>query len=90
MPSDLPSICQERVRLLRTYSDAATLYAGKVREMAELAIQGKESESSAVRALCRGAWDSLEGNRIALARHEADHICDRTVNLRSVEDLDSK
>ncbi len=29
MPSDPPTICQERVRLLREYRDAATNYAGK-------------------------------------------------------------
>lgn len=88
MPSDLPPICQERVRLLRSYSDAATTYAGKVREMAELALRGQDSESNAVRILCRAAWDAVESSRLLLSRHEADHICDRTSNLRSVEDLD--
>jgi len=88
MPSDLPSICRERVRLLRNYSDAATSYAGKVREMADLAIGGQDHESNSVRALCRSAWDAVESTRLALARHEADHACDRAGNLRSVEDLD--
>jgi hypothetical protein len=89
MPSDLPPICQERVRLLRNYSDAATHYAGKVREMAQLAIQGKESESGAVRALCRTAWDAVESTRLVLARHEADHTCDRARNVRGMQDLDA-
>jgi hypothetical protein len=89
MPSDLPTICQERVRLLREYSDAATNYAERVREMAELAITGRESESNAARRLCRAAWDIAESSRLALARHEADHSCDRAGESHSVEDLDS-
>jgi hypothetical protein len=89
MPSDLSPICQERVRLLRDYSDAATHYARKVREMAQLAIEGKESESNAARALCRTAWDTLERSRLALARHEADHTCDRARNVRGMQDLDA-
>lgn len=88
MPSDPPTICQERVRLLRNYSDAATNYAGKVREMTELAIAGQEIESNAARRLCRAAWESAEGSRLALSRHEADHSCDRAGDFRSVEDLD--
>jgi hypothetical protein len=89
MPSDLPTTCRERVRLLRDYSDAATNYAEKVREMSELAIAGQESESNAARRLCRAAWDTAETSRLALSRHEADHACDRAGELRSVEDLDS-
>jgi hypothetical protein len=89
MPSDLPTICQERARLLRDYSDAATDYAGKVREMVGLAIAGQESESNARRRLCRAAWETAEGSRIALSRHEADHSCDRAGEFRGVEDLDA-
>lgn len=85
MPSDLPLICQERVRLLRDYSDAASNYAAVVCEMADLALRGEESESNAARALCRSSWDALETSRLALARHEADHSCDRANNLRSLE-----
>jgi len=80
MPSDLPTICQDRVRLLREYSDAASNYAGSVREMAELAIAGREIESNAARKLCREAWDTAESTRLALSRHEADHACDRAEN----------
>jgi hypothetical protein len=81
-------ICQERVRLLNDYSDAATDYAGKVRDMVEHAIAGRESESNAARRLCRAAWDSAEGSRLALSRHEADHACDRAGDSRGVKDLD--
>jgi hypothetical protein len=89
MPSDPPTICQERVRLIREYSDAANNYAESVREMAEFAIAGNESRSNAARRLCRAAWDTAESSRIALSRHEADHSCDRAGESRSVEDLDS-
>jgi len=89
MPSDPPTICRERGRLLREYSDAATNYAESVREMAELAIAGHETQSNAARRLCRAAWDTAENSRIALSRHEADHSCDRAGESRSVEDVDS-
>jgi hypothetical protein len=82
-------ICQERVRLLREYSDAATNYADSVREMVELAVAGHESESNAARRQCREAWDTAENSRLALSRHEADHTCDRTGEPLGVEDLDS-
>jgi hypothetical protein len=45
--------------------------------MAELAMAGHEIESNAARRLCREAWDTAEISRLALARHEADHACDR-------------
>jgi len=86
MPSDLPPICQERVRLLEQYRDAVTNYADKVREMTELVIAGRESESSAARRLCRTAWDSAESSRLALSRHEADHACAQAGDFRGVKD----
>ncbi len=89
MPSDLPTICQERARLLREYSDAATNYAGNVRQMAELAMAGQEVDCSAARRLCRTAWDVVESSRLALWRHEADHNCDRAGEFRGVEDVDT-
>jgi hypothetical protein len=76
-PSDLSKICQERIRLLREYKDGATHYAERVCQMTELAIAGHEIESNAARRLCREAWDTAEISRLALARHEADHACDR-------------
>ena len=82
-------ICQERVRLIREYSDAAANYAESVRQMTELAIAGHGSESNAARRICRLAWETAESSRIALSRHEADHTCDRAGESRSVEDLDT-
>jgi hypothetical protein len=89
MPSDLPMICQERVRLLREYSDAATNYAESVRQMTEFAIAGRETESNAARRMCRVTWETAESSRLALSRHEADHTCDRAGESRGVEDLDT-
>jgi hypothetical protein len=89
MPSDLPKICQERARLLREYSDAATSYAKSVRDMVELAVASHETESNAARRVCREAWDTAESTRLALSRHEADHTCDRAGEPLGVEDLDS-
>jgi len=90
MPSDPPSICQERARLLHNYRDAATNYAEKVREMTELAIAGRESESNHARRMCRTTWDTAESSRLALSRHEADHACAQARDFRSVEDLNSR
>jgi hypothetical protein len=86
MPSDLPMICQERARLLRSYREATNDYAGKVCEMTELAMRGGDGELNAKRLLCRAAWDAAESSRLALARHEADHACDRAGSFRDVED----
>jgi hypothetical protein len=74
---------------LRGYNDAAANYAESVRQMSELAIAGRESESNAARRLCRAAWDTAESSRLALSRHEADHACDRAEESHSVEDLDA-
>ncbi len=89
MPRDLPTICRDRARLLGDYRDAAIDYAGKVREMTELAVAGHESESNAMRRLCRAAWETAESSRLALSRHEADHSCDRAGQFRGVEGLDA-
>jgi hypothetical protein len=89
MPSNPSMICQERTRLLRDYSDAATSYSEKVREMADLALAGRDTESNAARRLCRTAWDTAESSRLALSRHEIDHSCDRASESCSVEDLDT-
>lgn len=76
MPSDLPTICEVRLRLLREYSDAADGYSTTVRQMAELVIAGEEVRASDMRRQCRAAWDLAEKTRLALYRHEADHNCD--------------
>ncbi len=83
MPSDLPTICQERARLLRKYSDAVSGYAQRVREMADFVMAGEEVRASEARRACRTTWDEAEKSRIALYRHEADHLCDRGAGVPS-------
>jgi hypothetical protein len=84
MPSDLPTICEERLRLLREYSDAASGYSVSVRELAALVTSGDEVRANEVRRVCRSAWDEAERSRLALYRHEADHNCTRSVNVRNI------
>jgi len=86
MPSDLPSICQERVRLLRSYSDAVSDYANSVREMADFVISGEEVLANQTRRICRTAWDEAEKSRLALYRHEADHNCTSAANVRNISE----
>ncbi len=86
MPSDLPSICEERVRLLRKFSDAVGDYARLVEEMAQLAIGGQEARANQKRRQCRIAWDEAEKDRLALYRHEADHNCAIALDFRNVRD----
>ncbi len=84
MPSDPPTICEERLRLLREYSDAASGYSTSVREMAALVMSGEEVQANEARRICRTAWDEAERSRLALYRHEADHNCARAANLRNI------
>ncbi|HTB16974.1 MAG TPA: hypothetical protein VK708_02610 [Bryobacteraceae bacterium] len=84
MPSDLPTICEERLRLLREYSDAAGSYSTSVREMASFVTSGEEVRANEARRICRTAWDDAERSRLALYRHEADHNCSRLANLRNI------
>jgi hypothetical protein len=86
MPSDLPTICEERVRLLRRYSDAASGYSASVREMALFVTSGEEVRANESRRICRGAWDEAEKSRLALYRHEADHNCARSANVRNISE----
>lgn len=79
MPSDLTRICQERLRLLREYSNAAHGYSTSVRELEELVMSGEEERVNEARRICRTAWDQTEKCRLALYRHEADHNCIRAV-----------
>ena len=83
MPSDLPSICEERLRLLREYSDAASGYSRSVREMAAFVTSGEEVRANDARRRCRTAWDEAEKSRLALYRHEADHNCARSADVRN-------
>ena len=86
MPSDLPTICQERARLLREYSDAASGYSISVREMAEFVLSGQEVRANEARRICRTAWDQAEKSRLALYRHEADHNCSRASNVGKISE----
>jgi hypothetical protein len=79
-------ICQERLRLLREYSDAASGYSTSVRELAEFVTSGQEVRANDARRMCRTAWDEAEKSRLALYRHEADHNCSRTANVRNISE----
>ena len=72
-------ICEERERLLREHRDRAGVYADCVRLMADSAVSGLEELAGEVRRKCRAAWEETENSRLALYRHEADHLCDRDV-----------
>jgi CheY-like chemotaxis protein len=84
MPSGLPSICQERSRLLRQYADAASNYATSVREMAGFVRSGDEVRAGEARRISKMFLEAAEKFRLALYRHEADHTCDRMADLQTV------
>lgn len=86
MLSDLPTICEVRVRLLREYSEAASSYSIIVQEMAALVTSGEEVRANEARRSCRTAWDEAERSRLALYRHEADHNCSRSANVRNISE----
>jgi hypothetical protein len=86
MPSDPPTICEERASLLRKYSDAVTGYSTSVREMAALVTSGEEVRANEARRICRTGWENAEKARLALYRHEADHGCSRIANVRNFSD----
>lgn len=98
MPSDPPSsdrparqppvrkqanICEERARLLHSYSAAARTYADRVETLSDLIASGSEQSLGDARRNCRTAWDEVEKSRLALYRHEADHQCDRGAEIPS-------
>ena len=70
-------MCSERLRLTMNYSDATEVYAQSVRKMADHMGFGHQNEVEVLRRACRAAWDATEKGRLALARHEANHGCDR-------------
>lgn len=87
-PSDPPprQICEVRARLLREHSHRAGVYADCVRQIADSAASGPEERVWEVRRKCRAAWEEIEQSRLALYRHEADHLCDRGLHVPSVCD----
>jgi hypothetical protein len=84
MPSGLPSICQERSRLLREYAEAASNYATSVGKMAKFVRSGDEVRAGEARRNSKMFLEAAEKFRLALYRHEADHTCDRTAALQTV------
>lgn len=86
MPSDPPEICEERRELLRDYCDAVSTYAQNVRDMAALVIAGEEVRANETRRISRTSWDKAEKSRLALYRHEADHGCTRTAEVRNISE----
>jgi len=86
MPSDLPTICEERLRLLREYSDAAMGYSTRVGDLAAWVNAGDEVRANEAQRMCRIARDATEETRLALFRHEADHNCSRGVDVRKISE----
>lgn len=71
-------LCPERLRLLSGYRETTRAYSDEVRKMVDLAGLGVAWETDVLRRACKSAWEAAEKARLALARHEANHFCDRT------------
>jgi len=69
-------ICPERARLLIDYRDAVHRYSETVRDLVE-AIGLGIGDYESLRRLVKESWDAAERARVTLARHEANHFCDR-------------
>ena len=87
MPRDMPTICQDRSRLLRVYVEAASGYSARVRELADFVISQEEVRVNEARRICLTAWHALEKSRLAFHRHEVEHGCDREAEIRNVSDI---
>jgi hypothetical protein len=70
-------LCAERQRLLHAYCDAARAYYEAVRDLASNAGFAIGADFEHLRRGCRRQWEQLENARVTLARHEANHYCDR-------------
>lgn len=70
-------ICPERLRLLIDYRDAAHRYSEAVRDLVEMVGLGLDGDIDLFRGGCSKIWHQTEQARLALARHEANHFCDR-------------
>jgi len=70
-------ICAVRLRLAIDHRDRTRVYSEAVRKLTDLLGYGLESEVSVLRRACRVEWEASEKARVTLARHEADHFCDR-------------
>jgi len=69
--------CAVRLRLAIDHRERTRVYSEAVRKVTELLGLGLESEVALLRRVCRTEWEASEKARLALARHEADHFCDR-------------
>lgn len=65
-----------RLCLVTDYRDTTRTYSEHVCKLTDLLCLGLQ-EVTLLRCSCRTAWDAAENARLALARHEADHGCDR-------------
>ena len=70
-------LCPDRARLLLEYRDKAKSYADAVFQLAETIGSETVIQPEIEQGKCREAWSSCEQSRIALARHEQNHFCDR-------------
>jgi hypothetical protein len=71
-------VCQQRLLLIRDYRETTRTYADLVHQMSELVGCGLEAEVDLLRKSCRTAYERAEQARLALARHETDHSCNRS------------
>jgi hypothetical protein len=52
--------------------------------MADFALAGDEVRANEMRRIGRTAWDEAEKARLILYRHEADHGCVNSANVRNI------
>jgi len=71
-------LCEERTRLLIDHRDAVHGYSERVHDLVEAIGSGINTPEEPLRRKVREAWDAAEKARLALARHEANHFCDRS------------
>lgn len=69
--------CPERLRRVCRLGDAVRSYAEMVGILYDLVGSGLHSEVQTLQRKCRQAWQTVEEERLALYRHEANHGCDR-------------
>ncbi len=71
-------VCPERSRLLINYRDAVHHYSECVHDLVEMiALEIVGTDTDMLRRRVREAWDASEKARVSVARHEANHFCDR-------------
>ncbi len=78
-------LCSERERLLDDYDSSVKTYSARVSELVNKAKGALEDDLNLVRRNCRLAWEQAEQARLLLARHEANHFCDRPELLKCTD-----